>query len=30
MNFDKLINNIAEISEYFWQKGWAERNAGNI
>lgn len=25
-----LINEIAEVAEYLWQRGWAERNAGNI
>ncbi len=30
MNMDKIIDDIAEISGYIWQKGWAERNAGNI
>ena len=24
------INDIARVAEYMWQKGWAERNAGNI
>ena len=27
---DKIINDIAEIAGYLWQKGWAERNGGNI
>ena len=26
----KLINDIAEVTQYLWQKGWAARNAGNI
>ncbi|MDP4188156.1 MAG: rhamnulose-1-phosphate aldolase [Bacteroidota bacterium] len=26
----KLIFEVAELAEYLWQKGWAERNAGNI
>jgi rhamnulose-1-phosphate aldolase len=25
-----LIAEIAEVARYFWEKGWAERNAGNI
>lgn len=25
-----IIDSIAEISGYIWQKGWAEKNAGNI
>ncbi|NLA16170.1 MAG: rhamnulose-1-phosphate aldolase [Bacteroidales bacterium] len=24
------INDIAQVAEYMWEKGWAERNAGNI
>jgi len=24
------INDIARVAEFMWQKGWAERNAGNI
>lgn len=27
---DKIINDIAEVAGYLWQKGWAERNGGNI
>jgi len=26
----KRINEIAEVAGYLWQKGWAERNGGNI
>ena len=26
----KEIENIAEVAGYLWQKGWAERNGGNI
>jgi rhamnulose-1-phosphate aldolase len=26
----RLILEVAELAEYLWQKGWAERNAGNI
>lgn len=25
-----VINEIAEVTGYLWQKGWAERNGGNI
>lgn len=25
-----LIKEVAELADYLWQKGWAERNAGNI
>ncbi len=25
-----LMEDVAEVSQYLWQKGWAERNAGNI
>ncbi|KAA6345903.1 Rhamnulose-1-phosphate aldolase [termite gut metagenome] len=28
--YESLINDIAEIAGYLWDKGWAERNAGNI
>jgi rhamnulose-1-phosphate aldolase len=24
------VNRVAEVAEYLWQKGWAERNGGNI
>ncbi len=24
------INDIAQVAGYMWEKGWAERNAGNI
>lgn len=27
---EQEINNIAEVAGYLWQKGWAERNGGNI
>jgi rhamnulose-1-phosphate aldolase len=27
---EKLIDDIGETGYYLWQKGWAERNAGNI
>ena len=23
---DKIINEIAEVAGYLWEKGWAERN----
>jgi len=26
----EIIFEVAEIAEYLWQRGWAERNAGNI
>jgi len=26
----QLLNQIAEISGYLWQKGWGERNGGNL
>jgi rhamnulose-1-phosphate aldolase len=26
----KRINEVAEVAGYLWQKGWAERNGGNI
>jgi len=26
----EVILEVAEIAEYLWQRGWAERNAGNI
>ncbi|MCP3894633.1 rhamnulose-1-phosphate aldolase [Bacteroides sp.] len=26
----KEINEVAEVAGYLWQKGWAERNGGNI
>ena len=26
----KIIKDIAEVAGYLWEKGWAERNAGNI
>ncbi len=24
------INKVAEVAGYLWEKGWAERNGGNI
>ena len=24
------VNRVAEVAGYLWQKGWAERNGGNI
>ena len=24
------VNDVAEVAGYLWQKGWAERNGGNI
>ncbi|MBR1792366.1 MAG: rhamnulose-1-phosphate aldolase [Bacteroidales bacterium] len=26
----EVINQVAEVAGYLWQKGWAERNGGNI
>jgi rhamnulose-1-phosphate aldolase len=26
----KLVIELAEVADYLWQRGWAERNAGNI
>ena len=26
----RTIKDVAELAEYLWQRGWAERNAGNI
>jgi rhamnulose-1-phosphate aldolase len=26
----KIILQVSEVAEYLWQRGWAERNAGNI
>lgn len=26
----KEVHNVAEVAGYLWQKGWAERNGGNI
>ena len=27
---EAVINQVAEVTGYLWQKGWAERNGGNI
>lgn len=27
---NKVIRQVAEVANYLWQNGWAERNAGNI
>ena len=27
---EKIILQVAEVAQYLWQNGWAERNAGNI
>lgn len=27
---NKVIDNISEVAKYLWERGWAERNAGNI
>ena len=29
-DLQKVILEVAEIADYLWQRGWAERNAGNI
>jgi len=29
-DLEKIILEVAEIANYLWQNGWAERNAGNI
>ena len=29
-NIEHAIADISEVASYLWQKGWAERNAGNI
>ena len=26
----RVVNDVAEVAGYLWQKGWAERNGGNI
>ncbi|MFQ5996705.1 MAG: rhamnulose-1-phosphate aldolase [Dehalococcoidales bacterium] len=26
----KIVDDVAEVTQYLWQKGWAARNAGNI
>jgi rhamnulose-1-phosphate aldolase len=26
----KEVDKVAEVAGYLWQKGWAERNGGNI
>jgi rhamnulose-1-phosphate aldolase len=28
--FKKIISELSEVALYLWQKGWAERNAGNV
>ncbi|MFZ4547747.1 MAG: rhamnulose-1-phosphate aldolase [Bacteroidales bacterium] len=28
--FKSIVHEIAEVAAYLWQRGWAERNAGNI
>ncbi|MGE5424990.1 MAG: class II aldolase/adducin family protein, partial [Syntrophothermus sp.] len=30
MKRTKIIEEIAQVSRHLWEKGWAERNAGNI
>jgi len=29
-NIKSAISEVAEVAQYLWEKGWAERNAGNI
>ncbi len=29
-NLKNLVSQIAELAQYLWERGWAERNAGNI
>jgi len=29
-NFQKIMAEIAEVAGYLWERGWAERNGGNI
>jgi rhamnulose-1-phosphate aldolase len=29
-NIKGVISDVAEVAKYLWDKGWAERNAGNI
>lgn len=29
-NIERVVTEISEVASYLWQKGWAERNAGNI
>jgi len=29
-NLKEQLDEVAEIAGYLWEKGWAERNAGNI
>ena len=26
----KALDSVAEVTGYLWQKGWAERNGGNL
>ena len=26
----KILFEVSEVADYLWQRGWAERNAGNI
>ncbi len=30
LELSRRINEVAEVAGYLWQKGWAERNGGNI
>jgi len=29
-SLETIISEISEVADYLWQRGWAERNAGNI
>jgi ribulose-5-phosphate 4-epimerase/fuculose-1-phosphate aldolase len=29
-NISEIIAGISRVAQYLWDKGWAERNAGNI
>jgi rhamnulose-1-phosphate aldolase len=29
-DISRIISDVSELGKYLWQKGWAERNAGNI
>mgnify|MGYP003805305473 CR=1 FL=1 len=29
-NFNSVVRLMAEAAGYLWEKGWAERNGGNI
>ena len=29
-SISEIISQIAEVAGYLWERGWAERNGGNI